>query len=70
LNLLQKYEHLFDGTVETWNTEPVELILKDPTCTPYHAKPYPVPYSQEQKLKEEVNRLCEQDIMRKISMSE
>ena len=49
LSLLQKYEHLFDGTVGTWNTEPVDLILKDPTAAPYHAKAYPVPYSQKQK---------------------
>ena len=70
LTLLQKYEHLFDGTVGTWNTEPVDLILKDPNCKPYHAKPYPVPYSQEQKLKEEVNRLCEQGILQKINKSE
>jgi hypothetical protein len=45
LKLLQKYEHLFDGTVGTWNTSPVDLILKDPACTPYHAKAYPVPHS-------------------------
>ena len=70
LQLLQKYEHLFDGTVGTWMTDPVDLVLKYPTCTPYHAKPYPVPYSQEQKLKEEVNRLCEQGILRNINKSE
>src|SRR6476620_4028124 len=70
LKLLQKYEHLFDGTVGTWNTEPVDLVLKDPTAAPYHAKPYPVPHSQGQKLKEEVNRLCEQVILRKINKSE
>ena len=69
LKLLQKYEYLFDGTVGTWNTEPVDLILKDPTAAPYHAKAYPVPYSQEQKLKAEVDRLCKQGILRKISKS-
>ena len=70
LQLLQKYEHLFDGTVGTWNTDPVDLVLKDPTCMPYHAKPYPVPFSQEQKFKEEVSRLCEQGILQKIDKSE
>ena len=30
LQLLQQYEHFFDGTVGTWNTDPVDLILKDP----------------------------------------
>ena len=33
LSLLQKYEHLFDGTVGTWNTKPVGLILRPHCCT-------------------------------------
>src|SRR5437868_7336775 len=70
LKLLQKHEHLFDGTVGTWNTDPVDLVLKDPTAAPYHAKAYPVPYCQEQKFKEEVDRLCKQGILRKINRSE
>jgi glutamyl/glutaminyl-tRNA synthetase len=70
LALLQKYEALFDGTVGTWNTEPVDILLKDPNCTPYHAKSYSVPHSQEQKLREEVDRLCKQSILRKINRSE
>ena len=70
LALLKKYEQLFDGTVGTWKTAPVELFLKDPNCEPYHAKAYPVPHSQEQKLKEEVDRLCQQGILRKINRSE
>src|SRR5687767_11045789 len=70
LVLLQKYEHLFDGTVGTWRTDPVDLFLKDPSCTPHHAKAYPVPYSQEQKLREEVDRLCQQGILRKINRLE
>ena len=70
LTLLQRYEQLFDGTVGTWNTDPVDLTLKDPSCKPYHAKAYPVPHSQEQKLKEEVARLCKQGILKKINRSE
>ena len=70
LVLLQKYENLFDGTVGTWKTAPVELHLRDPNCVPYHAKAYPVPHSQEQKLKEEVERLCQQGILRKVNRSE
>ena len=54
----------------TWNTEPVDLVLKDPTAASYHSKAYPVPYSQEQKLKEEVDRLCKQGILRKINRTE
>ena len=70
LALLQKYEVLFDGTVGTWKTEPVDTVLRDPNCTPYHAKPYPVSSSQEQKLREEVDRLCKQGILIKIDRSE
>ena len=55
-NLLHKYEELFDGTLGTWHTTPINLELK-PDATPYHAKPYPVPYSQEETLREEVKRL-------------
>ena len=70
LKLLQKYETLFDGTLGTWKTDPVELELKDPNEKPYHAKPYPVPQSQEKKLKEEINRLCEFGVLRKVNRSE
>ncbi len=68
--LLQKFEHLFDGTLGNWNTEPIELELKDKDCKPYHAKPYPVPHSQEQKLKDEVERLVKYKVLRKVNRSE
>ena len=70
LSLLQKYEDLFDGTLGTWKTDPIELELKDPNVKPYHAKPYPVPYSQEKRLKDEIKRLCEYGVLRKINNSE
>ena len=38
LKLLQKFEHLFDGTLGTWRTEPIDLELKDPNVKLYHAK--------------------------------
>jgi hypothetical protein len=46
LKLLQKYEDLFDGSLGTWKTDPIQLEFKDPNVKPYHAKPYPVPHSQ------------------------
>ena len=45
--LLFKFEPLFDGTLGTWNTDPIDLELKDPETKPLHARPYPVPQSQE-----------------------
>ena len=52
---LYKFKHLFYGTLGHWNTEPVDLELKNEDVKPHHSKPYPVPYSQEKKLKEEVS---------------
>ena len=68
--LLRKYGTLFDGALGTWKTEPISLKLKDPKCVPYHAKPYPVPHSQEKKLKAEVKRLVDWGILRKVNRSE
>ena len=48
----------------------MDLYLKEANCIPYHAKAYLVPQSQEQKLREEVNRLCQHGILRKINRSE
>jgi hypothetical protein len=46
--LLQKYEHLFDGTLGEFNMEPISLQLMDPNCKPIHARAYTVPRSVEQ----------------------
>jgi len=68
--LLAKYQDLFDGTLGTWDTDPIELELR-PEVKPYHAKAYPVPYSQEKKLKEEiVDRMCSYGVLRKVNRSE
>ena len=69
LKLLREHEELFDGTLGAWNLEPISLELK-PDSKPYHAKPYPVPYSQEKKLREEVDRLVKWEILRKVNRSE
>jgi hypothetical protein len=68
--LLQKFESLFDGTLGTWDTEPIDLELKDPEAKPYHARPYPVPPSQEAKLKAEIERLVSYGVLRKVNRSE
>ena len=70
LRLLEKYKQLFDGSLGFWNTNPVDLELKDPNCAPYHARPFPVPYAHEQKLKEEIERLVKYGVLRKINRSE
>ena len=69
-SVLSKFEDLFDGSLGCWDCKPVELELKDPQCKPIHAKPYPVPQSQEMKLKEEVERLVKHGVLRKVNHSE
>lgn len=69
LQLLNKFEPLFDGTLGTWLTDPVNIELK-PDSKPYHARPYPVPHSQERKLKEEIERFCQFKILKKVNRSE
>ena len=69
-HLLNKFNHLFDGTLGSWKTDPIELELKEKDGKPYHAKPYPVPYSQEQKLRDEIRRLVEYGVLRKVNRSE
>ena len=69
LQLLIKYESLFDGALGEWKTSPVHLELKE-GATPYYGKPYPVPRSQELKVKQEVERMIKYKVLRKISDSE
>ena len=68
--LLNKFDHLSDGTLGNWNTDPVDLELRSPDEKPYHAKPDPVPHSQEKKLRDEVKILCQYNVLRKVNRSE
>jgi glutamyl/glutaminyl-tRNA synthetase len=61
--LLQKYEHLLDGTLGEFNMEPISLELMDTNCKPIHAHvcAYTVPRSVEQQLQQckEIVRLVD-----------
>jgi hypothetical protein len=70
LKLLQKFEHLFNRTLGTWKTEPNDLEFKDSNVKLYYAKPYPVPFSQEKKLRAELEWMCQYGIVRKTNNSE
>jgi hypothetical protein len=54
LDLLQKYEDLFDGSLGKWNGTEVIIELKEGGATPYHAKAYPIPKCHLETLKMEV----------------
>ena len=67
--LLYKYEDLFDGTLGTWNTEPVKLDLK-PDAAPFYTHPYQIPRVHEQTLRKEVERLIQLGVLKKCIDSE
>jgi hypothetical protein len=48
--LPQKYEHLFDGTLGAFNTEPSSLQLMDPNCKQSQLRAYTVTLSVQQQL--------------------
>ena len=70
LKASKKFEPLFDGTLGSWKTSPVELELKDPNCKPHHARPCPVPQSQENERKEEMEWLVNFGVLKKVNESE
>jgi hypothetical protein len=73
--LLQKYEHLFDGTLGQFNMEPISLQLiqlMDPNFKPIHARAYTVPRSVEQQLQQgkEIVRLLDIGVLEEDYSSE
>ena len=67
--LLKKYKPLFDGTLGTWNIDPVSIEIKEGS-KPYHGKAYPVPHVYDRLLREEVERLMRIGVLRKVNRSE
>ena len=53
MQLLQKFEELFDGTLCNWKTNPVNFELKE-GATPYHGWPFLVPQIHRETLKKGV----------------
>jgi hypothetical protein len=69
--LLQKYGHLFDGTLGEFNMEPISLQMIDTNCNPVHARAYTVPRSVEQQLKhiKKVVRLVDIGVLEEVYSS-
>ena len=67
--LLCKYEHLFDGTLGTWNNKPYNIKLKE-GAKPYHSRPFPVPKIHGHTLKVELDRLVKLGVLKQINDSE
>ena len=69
LQVLTKYQSLFDGTLGHWTGELYDIKLQ-PDAKPYHARPYPIPKAYEATLKMEVERLCQIGVLKRINRSE
>ena len=63
LELLQKYEEMFDGTLGDWKTEPVHFELKE-GAKPFRGRPCPVPHIHKETLSKEVDRMVELGILK------
>jgi hypothetical protein len=57
LQLLKKYESLFDGTLGDWRTKPLSFQLRD-GVSPYHGQAFTVPKIHKDIIIKEVERLC------------
>jgi Reverse transcriptase (RNA-dependent DNA polymerase). len=65
LNLLTKYESLFDGTLGDWGEdEAVDLELQ-PDAKPHHDRPYRIPQVHRETFRKELERLCQIGVMRR-----
>ena len=63
LELLQKFEELFDGTLGDWDCELIYLQLKEGS-KPYHGWPFPIPNKHMESTKKEIQRLCNLGVLR------
>jgi hypothetical protein len=62
LQLLKKYELLFDGTLGDWKIKLVSFQLKE-GVSPYHGRAFPVPKIHKDTIKKEVERLCKLGVL-------
>jgi hypothetical protein len=69
LQLLKKYELLFDGTLDVWNTKPVSFQLKEGVSS-YHSQAFPVPKIHKDTIIKEVERLCKLGVLERQPASE
>ncbi len=69
LQLLKKYESLFDGTLGDWKTKPVSFQLKE-EVSPDHGQAFPVPKIHKDTIMKEAERLCELGVLERQPASE
>lgn len=69
LEVLLKYESMFQGTLGQWSGDEVHFDLK-PDAKPWHGRPYPVPRVHRDTVRKEVDRLVDIDVLEPVQDSE
>ncbi len=69
LQLLIKFELLFDGTLGDWKIKRVSFQLKE-GASPYHGHAFPVPKIHKEVLIKEIERLCKLGVLERQHYSE
>ncbi len=69
LQLLTKYELLFDGTLGDLKTKPFSFQLKE-GVSPYHGQAFPVPKVHKETIIKEVERLYQLGVLERQPASE
>jgi len=62
LELVKKFEPLFDGTLGNWRTKLVSFQLKE-GMTPYHGRAFPIPKVHKEVIMKEIQRLCDLGVL-------
>jgi hypothetical protein len=70
LQLLKKYEPLFDGTLGDWKTKPVSFQLKEGVSPCHGGRAFPVPKIHKDTITKEVERLCKLGVLERQPASE
>ena len=68
MELLQKYEEMFDGTWGKYTGSNNTIELKE-DAKPYRVKPFSIPEIHESTLKIEVNRIIKIEVLKKVNNS-
>ena len=68
-HILRTSESLFDSTLGRWVGDPYKIKLRA-DATPFHAKPFPVPYAYEKTLRMEVEQLSKIGVLKRVNHSE
>jgi hypothetical protein len=69
LQLLRKYELVFDGTLGDWKTQAGLISIKG-GCNTYHGRAFPVPKIDKNVLIKEVENLCKLGVLEQQHASE